>query len=93
MALVSKKIHQEKHVLSNVQNHDFSKLINWTSAYFDLFLQEDLKNKLIIFCPNGAITIQHCEHTLELKIVVENKITVACSRYCQQILHIYNCCI
>jgi hypothetical protein len=89
MKIVAKKIHQKTQVFTNIENQVFSKLINWSSAYFDLFLQEDLKNKLIIYCPNGNITIQYFRDTSELKLTVENKRIENCIEYFSRILQLY----
>ncbi|MCH2034953.1 MAG: hypothetical protein MK202_15700 [Tenacibaculum sp.] len=89
MKLVAKKIHQKSQVFTNIENQVFSKLINWSSGYFDLFLQEDLKDKLIIYCPNGSITIQYYRETSELKLTVENKRIENCIEYFSRILQLY----
>lgn len=89
MKLVAKKTHQKTHMFTNIENQVSSKLINWSSGYFDLFLQEDLKDKLIIYCPNGSITIQYYRKTSELKLTVENKRIENCIEYFSRILLFY----
>ncbi|CAL2089506.1 hypothetical protein [Tenacibaculum sp. 190524A05c] len=89
MKLVAKKVHQKTHMFTNIENQVSSKLINWSSGYFDLFLQEDLKDKLIIYCPNGSITIQYYRETSELKLTVENKRIENCIEYFSRILQLY----
>ncbi len=89
MKLVAKKSHQKTQIFTNIENQFFSKLINWSSGYFDLFLQEDLKDKLIIYCPNGSITIQYFRKTSELKLTVENKRIENCVEYFSIILLLY----
>ncbi|CAL2085312.1 hypothetical protein [Tenacibaculum sp. 190524A05c] len=89
MKLVAKKSHQKTQVFTNIENQFFSKLINWSSGYFDLFLQEDLKDKLIIYCPNGSITIQYYRDTSALKLTVENKRIENCIEYFSRILQLY----
>ena len=89
MKLVAKNLHQKTHVFTNIENQVFSKLINWSSAYFDLFLQEDLKDKLIIYSPNGSITIQYYRDISEVKITVENKQLESCIAFSSRILKLY----
>ena len=89
MKLVAKKTHQKTQVFTNIENQISSKLINWSSGYFDLFLQEDLKDKLIIYCPNGSISIQYYRESSELKLTVENKRIENCIEYFSRILQLY----
>jgi hypothetical protein len=89
MKLVAKKSHQKTQVFTNIENQVYSKLINWSSGYFDLFLQENLEDKLIIYCPNGSITIQYFRKTSELKLTVENKRIEHCIEYFSRILQLY----
>ena len=89
MKLVAQKIHQKTHVFTNVESQFFSKLVNWSSGYFDLFLQENLKSRLIIYYPNGNITIQYYRDTSELKITVENKQLKDCIEFSSRILRLY----
>lgn len=68
----------------------FSRLTNWLSAEFDLFLQEQLKNKLLIYCPNGSVVVIYNHNTETLTIGVENKIKKECLRAANIIIKTYS---
>lgn len=58
-----------------IENIEFSNsFINWISGNFDLFLQEEFKDKIIIYFPNGFIKIEYFPTSNKLKIIIENKI-------------------
>lgn len=68
----------------------FNRFTNWLSAEFDLLLQEQLKNELIIYYPNGSIVIKHHNNSQTLTMSVKNKIEKDCIRIADTVLNSYS---
>ncbi|CAL2109774.1 protein of unknown function [Tenacibaculum sp. 190130A14a] len=68
----------------------FNRFTNWLSAEFDLLLQEQLKNELIIYYPNGSIVIKHHNNSQTLTMSVKNKIEKDCIRIADNVLNSYS---
>lgn len=67
----------------------FKRFTNWLSAEFDLLLQEQLKNELIIYYPNGSIEIKHHNSSQMLTMSVKNKIEKDCIRIADTVMNTY----
>ncbi len=76
--------------LAEKNNIDFfNQFTNWLSSEFDLFLQEDLKNKFIVYFPNGNIIINYNITSHLINIIIKSKMKNECAKISNQVLDTY----
>jgi len=74
---------------SSIPEKYFDTFINWLSGEFDLYLQEQISNRLTIFFPNGSIFI-YLKKENTIIITVKNKNSNQCIDMMQKIIDFYN---
>jgi len=68
---------QNKIVLQDI---NYQKVVNWVSGEFDLF-QQDYKEGLKIYCPNGFIHIKKKENTNLVTALIKSKSSYSGTMY------------